>query len=115
MDIVSRIHRLSNYLVKLYIEVIIMETFSFKPSRMVCAQNISFDLEDGKLYNVKFRGGCNGNLQAISKLVEGQPAEKVAELLHGNDCNGRGTSCADQFSDAIMEALKQKEGNSKSA
>lgn len=71
----------------------------------VCSQKITFEIEDGKLHNVKFLGGCPGNLQAISKLVEGADAKQIAELLAGNNCNGRGTSCADQLSKAIMQNL----------
>ena len=66
---------------------------------------IDFDIEDGKLYNVKFTGGCNGNLKAIGKLVEGKDAKEVAEILRGNDCNMKGTSCADQLARAIDEKL----------
>ena len=78
--------------------------FEFRPHG-VCSTNIKFDIEDGKVHNVSFTRGCNGNLKAISKLVEGRPAAEVAEILKGNDCNGRGTSCADQFSIALTEAL----------
>lgn len=68
----------------------------------VCSRQIYFDIIDGKLHNVRFAGGCPGNLLAIGKLVEGQDALKVAKLLQGNDCGGRGTSCADQLSKAIF-------------
>lgn len=71
----------------------------------VCARRINFEIIDGKLHNVSFVGGCAGNLKAIGKLVEGQDARAIAELLAGNDCNGRGTSCADQLSKAIYENL----------
>lgn len=81
-----------------------MEHISFSP-RGVCAMKIDFDIEDGKLYNVKFIGGCNGNLKAIGKLVEGKDAKEVAEILRGNDCNMKGTSCADQLARAIDEKL----------
>ncbi len=68
----------------------------------VCSRQITFDIVDGKLHNVQFTGGCPGNLAAISKLVEGKDAKAIAELLAGNDCRGRGTSCADQLSKAIF-------------
>lgn len=71
----------------------------------VCAKLIQFDLEDGKLHNVVFHGGCPGNLQAIPKLIEGADADKIAGILKGNQCGGRGTSCADQLALAIEEAL----------
>lgn len=67
----------------------------------VCSRKITFDIVDGKLHNVQFEGGCPGNLLAIGKLVEGKNALEIAELLAGNDCRGRGTSCADQLSQAI--------------
>ena len=66
---------------------------------------MSFTLEDGVVKNVAFRGGCNGNLKAISKLVEGQEATHIIELLKGNTCGPRDTSCADQLSRALEEAL----------
>ena len=67
----------------------------------VCSHKITIDIVDGKLHNVQFEGGCPGNLLAIGKLVEGKDALEIAELLAGNDCRGRGTSCADQLSQAI--------------
>lgn len=83
-----------------------MKSYRFTP-RYVCSQEIRFDLEDGKLHNVRFISGCDGNLKAISKLVEGQDAARIAELFKGNDCEGRGTSCADQFARAIEAALAE--------
>ena len=72
-----------------------------------CARQINFEIdENGKLTNVSFVGGCNGNLKAIGRLVEGQDAAYIADLLEGNQCGPRPTSCADQLSKAIKEALK---------
>ena len=71
----------------------------------VCAREISFDYEDGKLYNLVFVGGCNGNLKAISKLCEGRTLEEIETVLSGNTCGPRPTSCADQLSRAIKEVL----------
>ena len=83
-----------------------MKTYSFLPNG-VCARKIDFEMDaEGRLHNVKFIGGCPGNLLAIGKLVEGADAKKIAELLRGNDCGGRGTSCADQLSLAVEEALR---------
>lgn len=82
-----------------------MQHFSYTPTG-VCSQNISFDIKDGKIFNLKFIGGCMGNLCAISKLVEGKDAKEIASILKGNDCRGKGTSCADQLAQAILEALK---------
>lgn len=82
-----------------------METYTFTPSGPVCTKCIQFSIEDGKLHDVAFTSGCPGNLKAIAKLVEGRDAEEVAHLLQGNDCGGRGTSCADQLSSAIRQAV----------
>jgi uncharacterized protein (TIGR03905 family) len=60
-----------------------------------CSSQISFEIRDGRVYNVKFLGGCNGNLKAVSKLAEGMSAEKLIELLSGNTCGFKKTSCAD--------------------
>ena len=78
--------------------------YSFQ-TRGVCARVINFDIEDGKIFNVSFLGGCNGNLKAISKLIDGMECEKVISILKGNDCGGRGTSCADQLTIAIEKAM----------
>lgn len=74
----------------------------YKPEG-VCARKIEFDLEEGKLHNVHFTGGCPGNLAAIGKLIEGQDADKIAGILKGNLCRGKNTSCADQLAKAIEE------------
>ena len=85
-----------------------MDSYSFTPQR-VCAKQIYFNLDaEGRLHDVKFLGGCPGNLLAIGKLVEGKDAKEIADILRGNDCGGRGTSCADQLSIAIDEALKSR-------
>ena len=74
-------------------------------TRGTCARSIDFDVEDGKLSNVQFEGGCNGNLKAISKLCNGMTVSEIESKLLGNDCNGKGTSCADQFAKAVREAF----------
>lgn len=81
--------------------------YEYKP-RGVCSQNISFDIEDGIVKNLEFRGGCNGNLQGIAMLVEGMPVDKVVERLQGIRCGFRATSCPDQLSKALTEALSKK-------
>ncbi len=79
--------------------------YEFYP-RGVCSRKIDFEIdENGILHNVSFTGGCNGNLKAISRLVEGKDASEVMKILEGNICGGRGTSCADQFAKAIKERL----------
>ena len=82
-----------------------MEHVKFSP-RGVCAIQIDFDIEDGKIYNVKYVGGCNGNLKAIGKLVEGRDAKEVADILRGNTCGMKPTSCADQLAQAIDQYMK---------
>ena len=78
--------------------------FEYAPQG-VCSRKINFDIVEGKLHNVRFTGGCPGNLIAISKLVEGKDAKEVATLLEGNQCGMRGTSCADQLAKAIKSFL----------
>lgn len=73
----------------------------------VCSRKIDFDIIDGKVYNVSFLGGCDGNLKAVSKLVNGMDAKKVIEILKGNKCGYKSTSCADQLAIAIENALKE--------
>ena len=70
-----------------------------------CSQVISFDLEDGKVSNVEFIGGCNGNLQGISKLCDGMDAKELIEKLSGIRCGFKNTSCPDQLAKAIKENL----------
>ena len=73
----------------------------------VCSREVSFDMEDGVVTNVAFVGGCNGNLKAISKLVDGMTADEIVGKLLGNTCGMKGTSCADQFVKALLAAKKQ--------
>ena len=73
-----------------------------------CSRTILFELDEAKvLHNVRFIGGCNGNLKSIGKLVEGRPAEEVMNLLSGVTCGSNPTSCGDQFAHALAEALHQ--------
>lgn len=71
---------------------------------MVCSREISFHIEGNVITNVRFVGGCNGNLKAVSKLVDGMTVEQIEEKLKGNLCGKRPTSCADQLCIAIREA-----------
>ena len=71
----------------------------------VCSTLIDFDLIDGKIYNLKYMGGCNGNLKAIGSLLEGATVEFAQERLLGINCNGRGTSCTDQFARILRDVL----------
>lgn len=74
----------------------------------ICSKKITFEIEDGKIHNLKFYGGCHGNLSAISILLEGADAVKAAEMLRGNQCRDKGTSCADQLAIAIEQAMGVK-------
>ena len=79
--------------------------YDFRP-RGVCSRAIHIDLaDDGKtIENVSFEGGCNGNLKAIGRLVQGKSADEIAEVLAGTTCGPRPTSCADQLSKALKQA-----------
>jgi uncharacterized protein (TIGR03905 family) len=72
----------------------------------VCSRLMSVEIEDNIIKSCKITGGCHGNLQGISRLVEGMDAEDAIEKLKGIDCRGRGTSCPDQLAIAIEEALE---------
>ena len=74
-------------------------------TRGTCSRFIEFDLEGDTLHNIRFHGGCDGNLRAIGKLLEGADAREAADTLRGNLCGKRPTSCADQLSKAIDQAL----------
>ena len=73
----------------------------------VCARNITFDIVDGKLANVQFEGGCNGNTKGIASLVEGMPVEEAIRRMEGIRCGFKSTSCPDQLAQAIKEALNK--------
>ena len=83
--------------------------YNYIPER-VCSRAIQVELDGERVKNVNFIGGCEGNLKAIGKLVAGMTVDEVAEILEGNDCNGRGTSCADQMVKA-MRAAQEAQAN----
>ncbi|MCF0160792.1 MAG: TIGR03905 family TSCPD domain-containing protein [Bacteroidaceae bacterium] len=72
-----------------------------------CSQTIILNVEDGTLKNVQFVGGCNGNLQGISKLVSGMKVDDIIAKLEGISCNGRPTSCPDQLAQALKQIRKE--------
>ncbi len=78
-------------------------TYTYK-TKMTCSTAITFDIEGDVIRNVKFTGGCNGNLKAIGKLVEGMTVDQIETTLAGNTCGQRPTSCADQLAKAVREA-----------
>ncbi len=77
-------------------------------TRGVCARKITFDINDGVVTNVEFSGGCNGNLKAVGKLVDGKTANEISGILAGNTCGFKNTSCADQLAKAVMLALVEE-------
>ena len=78
------------------------------PTQMVCSRQISFDLDGDTVHNISFMGGCNGNLKAISKLVDGWTVDKIESYLLGNTCGRRPTSCADQLAKAVRKAYEEE-------
>ena len=79
-------------------------TYEYK-TKGTCSQRITFELEDNKIKNVNFIGGCHGNLQGIAALVEGMDAEEVIQKLSGIRCGWKNTSCPDQLALAIEHAI----------
>lgn len=82
---------------------------SYKTSG-VCSRKIEIELEDGIVKGVLIEGGCHGNSQGISKLVEGQTAEEVIKRCAGIRCGHKNTSCPDQLSIALKEAMVKEKG-----
>ena len=72
-----------------------------------CSVLIEFDINDDIISNISFTGGCNGNLKAISKLLDGCSVSYIEEKLLGNVCGIRGTSCADQLAKAVRQAYEE--------
>lgn len=82
--------------------------YSYTPST-VCSRQIDLQIdESGVVRSVEFTGGCHGNTQGIAALVKGMKAEDVAQKLAGIDCKGKGTSCPDQLSKALINAIKRQ-------
>jgi len=79
-------------------------TYSYK-TQGTCSSQIDLELEDGIIQSVVFTGGCNGNLKGISSLVKGMPAREAIAKLQGTTCGSKPTSCPDQLSKALSEAL----------
>ena len=80
--------------------------YSYKTNG-TCSRQIDFDLAGNVGHNVTFHGGCNGNLQAISKVVEGMTVEQLEGYFSGIDCGGRGTSCSDQLARGVRAAFEK--------
>ena len=79
--------------------------YSYKTSG-TCSREIYFDIEEGKVKNVEYIGGCNGNLKGIGSLVEGMDVQDVISRLEGTTCGGKPTSCPDQLARALKEAIQ---------
>lgn len=80
-------------------------TLKYKP-RGTCSTMMEVTVEEGIVTNVKITGGCNGNLQGISKLVQGMPAQEVIDRLSGIRCGYRSTSCPDQLAIAVSKCME---------
>lgn len=76
--------------------------YTYEP-KGVCSRQINLEVENGVVIKLEVIGGCNGNLQGISKLIEGMKVEQVIKKLKGINCNGKGTSCPDQIARALEE------------
>ena len=74
----------------------------------VCAMKIDFDLDGNVVRNIRFLGGCDGNLKAISKLCDGMTVDEIERKLRGNTCGRKPTSCADQLARAVREAYQKQ-------
>ncbi len=81
-------------------------TYTYQ-TKNTCSSQIRFDIQGDRISNIVFRGGCNGNLKAISKLVDGWTVEEIERVLLGNTCGGRSTSCADQLARAVRKAYEE--------
>ena len=77
--------------------------YSYEP-RGVCPMQIDVDINGDVITNIRFTGGCNGNLKAISKLVNGMTVDQIEGALKGNTCGRKPTSCADQLARAVRQA-----------
>jgi len=80
--------------------------FTFRP-RGVCSQMMDIEIEDNKLVKLKVMGGCSGNLQGISSLVEGMDVNEIIKRLEGIRCGFKKTSCPDQLAQALKQYLKE--------
>ena len=78
-------------------------TYTYTP-RGVCSRKMTVELENGVIKSVNVEGGCNGNLKAVSKLVDGHSVAEIVDILAGNTCGPRRTSCADQLTIGLREA-----------
>lgn len=73
-----------------------------------CSQAIQFEIEDNKVHNVQFIGGCSGNTQGVARLIEGMDVDEAISRMDGIRCGMRPTSCPDQLANALKQALKEQ-------
>ncbi len=78
-------------------------------TQYTCSSQIDFRLDGDRVRDVRFHGGCDGNLKAVSKLVDGMTVEQIETMLRGNTCGPRPTSCADQLAIAVRQAYEQEQ------
>ena len=83
-----------------------MTTYTYYP-KGTCSKQMEVDLEDGVIKDVRVLGGCNGNLQGISRLVVGMDAQEAIRRMRGIQCSFKSTSCPDQLATALEQALQQ--------
>ena len=81
-------------------------TYSYEPTG-VCPRRIDLDLEDGVVRNIRFQGGCKGNLSMLCKLLDGKSADEIVAICKGHPCKGNGTSCMDRLALAVEEAVRK--------
>lgn len=79
------------------------------PTKYICPSQINFELDGQTVKNISFKGGCNGNLKAIAKLLDGQSVDYIEEMLLGNTCGLKPTSCADQLARAVRDAYDKEQ------
>ena len=82
-------------------------TYTYKP-KGVCSRQMKVDVEDGVIRSVEILGGCSGNLQGISRLIVGMKAQDAIQRMEGVKCGFKDTSCPDQLSIALKEAMKEQ-------
>lgn len=82
-------------------------TYEYK-TKGVCSRSIIIDVDNETVKSVRFVGGCNGNTQGVASLVAGMKLDDVIERLSGINCGGRGTSCPDQLSQALIQIKQQQ-------
>ena len=80
--------------------------FEYK-TRGTCSSKILFDIDDGIVHDLEYIGGCNGNLQGLSRLVEGMPVDEVISRVLGIHCGAKPTSCPDQLAQALLQAKEK--------